>query len=153
MTMRRFFLVSAVVSGLALTACASPSSSQPSGPGASAAPSVTVTPPVAATSAPPVSVTPSPDPVLPSDPGIPLPDMPGKPDKPLEITVTGQVTAGVEPGCRLLSDGRTSYLLLGGDENAAKVGARVTVTGTLAENVMSTCQQGTPLQVKSVRAG
>ncbi|GAB7039931.1 MULTISPECIES: hypothetical protein [Catenuloplanes] len=151
MTMRRFFLVSVVVAGLAVTACASPAS-EPEVPAAPAAPSsAAVAPP--ATVSPPVTVTPSPDPLLPSDPGIPLPDMSGKPDKPLEITVTGQVTAGVEPGCRLISDGRTSYLLLGGDVNVAKVGARVTVTGTLGENVMSTCQQGTPLQVKSVRAG
>ncbi|MDP9791531.1 hypothetical protein J2S43_000043 [Catenuloplanes nepalensis] len=142
MTMRRFLLVPMAVAALALTACASPSSESPAAPGAPS--SVTVTPSLD-------GVVPS---VVPSlDPGIPLPEMSGKPDKPLEITVTGQVTAGVEPGCRILSDGRTSYLLLGGDESVAKVGARVTVTGTLGENIMSTCQQGTPLQVKSVQAG
>ncbi|WP_232323583.1 hypothetical protein [Catenuloplanes japonicus] len=119
----------------AASACASPSAS----------PSPEIGGPAASSSASPGF----------TDPGLPLetpPDMTGKPGKPVEVTVTGQVTAGVEPGCRLISDGRTSYLLLGGDENVAKIGAQVTVTGTVGEGMMTTCQQGTPLQVTSVKA-
>jgi hypothetical protein len=135
MTLRRFPLILATVAVLAASACASPGSTPESG-------------------APAASVAPSSSAVAP-DPGLPLetpPDMTGKPGKPIEVTVTGQVTAGVEPGCRLLSDGRNSYLLLGGDETVAAVGARVTVTGTVGEDLMTTCQQGTPLQVTSVKA-
>ncbi|MFI5844438.1 hypothetical protein ACIA8K_32555 [Catenuloplanes sp. NPDC051500] len=134
MTLRRFPLILAAVAVLAASACASPGSSPESG--APAAPGSS-----SAAAAP--------------DPGLPLetpPDMTGKPGKPIEVTVTGQVTAGVEPGCRLLSDGRNSYLLLGGDETVAAVGAQVTVTGTVGEGMMTTCQQGTPLQVTSVKA-
>lgn len=134
MTVRRFSLI--LVAVFALSACASPGTSQE--PGAPAAPS-----PAASPSSPEVA-----------DPGLPLetpPDMTGKPGQPVQVTVTGQVTAGVEPGCLLITDGRNSYLLLGGDENVAKVGAQVTVTGTVAEGMMTTCQQGTPLQVTSVK--
>jgi hypothetical protein len=137
MTMRRFPLILAAVAVLAASACASPGTSPE--PGAPAAPSSS-------------AVVESPGFV---DPGVPLetpPDMTGKPGQSVDVTVTGQVTAGVEPGCRLISDGRNSYLLLGADENVAKVGAQVTVTGTVSEGMMTTCQQGTPLQVTSVKA-
>jgi hypothetical protein len=66
------------------------------------------------------------------------------------IVVTGTVTAGVEEGCLVLTDGGTTYLLLGEDDQLVP-GAEVTVEGTLADDVVTICQEGTPLQVQSVR--
>lgn len=53
-------------------------------------------------------------------------------------TLTGTVTAGVEPNC-LLIDG---FLLIGGDRAVIRAGARLTVTGRVDRAVVSTCQQG-----------
>lgn len=61
------------------------------------------------------------------------------------VTVTGTVTPGVEPGCRLLDE----YLLIGGPADVLRDGARVTVTGRVEPDLMTTCQQGTPLRVES----
>jgi hypothetical protein len=63
-----------------------------------------------------------------------------------ERTVTGTVSEGVEPGCLLL-DG---YLLVGGDRDRLRPGARVAVTGRVDRGLLSTCQQGVPLVVASV---
>jgi hypothetical protein len=52
----------------------------------------------------------------------------------------------VEPGCLLL-DG---YLLVGGDRDQLRPGARVAVTGRVDSGLLSTCQQGVPLVVASV---
>jgi hypothetical protein len=62
-------------------------------------------------------------------------------------TLTGTVTAGVEPHCLLL-DG---YLLVGGDRAVIRAGARLTVTGRVAPDLVTTCQQGTPLVVTTAR--
>ncbi|GAA0475081.1 hypothetical protein Ade02nite_41090 [Paractinoplanes deccanensis] len=70
-------------------------------------------------------------------------------------TITGTVTAGVEPNCLLLSDSTGSYLLVFDDaamRQDAQVGRKVTVVGRAAEGMMSTCQQGTPFVVTSIRA-
>lgn len=58
-------------------------------------------------------------------------------------SLTGTVTTGVEPNC-LLIDG---FLLIGGDRAVLKPGARVTVTGRVDRDVVTTCQQGTPFVV------
>ena len=63
-----------------------------------------------------------------------------------EVTVTGTVGEGVEPGCLLLD----SYLLVGGDRDTLRPGARVAVTGRVDRGLLSTCQQGVPLVVASV---
>jgi hypothetical protein len=63
-----------------------------------------------------------------------------------ELTVTGTVSEGVEPGCLLL-DG---YLLVGGDRDQLRPGTRVAVTGRVDRGLLSTCQQGVPLVVASV---
>jgi hypothetical protein len=63
-----------------------------------------------------------------------------------EVTVTGTVSEGVEPGCLLL-DG---YLLVGGDRDQLRPGARAAVTGRVDRGLLSTCQQGVPLVVASV---
>jgi hypothetical protein len=80
-------------------------------------------------------------------------DDPTASGKPGDVTtLTGTVTAGVEPGCMLL-DG---HLLVFGDaaqKGSVKAGDQITVTGTPAEGMMTTCQQGTPFKVTSVAAG
>ena len=63
-----------------------------------------------------------------------------------EVTVTGTVSEGVEPGCLLL-DG---YLLVGGDRAKLQPGSRLAVTGRVDRSLLSTCQQGTPLVVASI---
>jgi hypothetical protein len=64
------------------------------------------------------------------------------------VRVVGTVSAGVEAGCLLLASGGTVYQLLGGVRPA--VGDRVEVVGTLSKDVLTTCQQGIPLQVVSI---
>ena len=66
-------------------------------------------------------------------------------------TLTGTITAGVEPNCLILED----HLLIVEDaelRSAAKVGATVTVTGRVEQGMMTTCQQGTPFVVTALRA-
>jgi Protein of unknown function (DUF5818) len=71
----------------------------------------------------------------------------------VQVTVTGTVQAGVEPGCLLLEDqagGR--FLLVGGDRDKLAPGRRVAVTGRVDRGLLSTCQQGEPLVVASIEA-
>ena len=69
-----------------------------------------------------------------------------------QITATGILRDGVEPGCVLLeADQGTVYLLVGGDRGTLSAGGRVQVTGRLAPDLLSTCQQGQPLQVSSIK--
>ncbi len=108
----------------------------------------------------PVTELPTPDPtgpvVPPTDPVDPTAPLsrpgkrPGGPPMPTatsELTLTGRIEAGVEPGCLLL-DG---YLLLGGPREVLTAGATVTVTGRPAPGMLTTCQQGTPFQVESAK--
>lgn len=103
----------------------------------------------------PVSTSPAqPSPTEPADPALPMPTRPAKPTPPgstssAPMSVTGTVSAGVEPNCLLL-DG---YLLVGGPRELLRPGARVTVTGRVQPDLMTTCQQGTPLLVESARPG
>lgn len=69
------------------------------------------------------------------------------------MTITGEVVEGVEAGCFLLKTPDTLYLLVGGDRTALQAGKRLTVVGTPQPGLMSTCQQGTPFKVTSVRSG
>jgi hypothetical protein len=101
-----------------------------------------------ACSSTPGAEDPSPVPSSPSEPSAtpaPTPTPTGTP-----IVVTGTVTEGVEQGCLVLIDDGTTYLLLGAEDQLAP-GAEMTVEGRLADDVMTTCQQGTPLRVESVR--
>jgi predicted small secreted protein len=68
---------------------------------------------------------------------------------PMAVTIDGVIEAGVEPGCKVLTAGNTKYLILGGDD--VPMGVPVRVEGTLQPGVLSTCQQGTPLRVTSVK--
>ncbi|GAB3969484.1 hypothetical protein GCM10027615_23630 [Plantactinospora veratri] len=128
-------MVGAVLAaGLALGACADSGSTPPNASGGS-----------------PVTRPASPDPTA-SGPGAPTVD-PVTPTKSPRggaapsgtTTLSGTVRAGVEPNCLLL-DG---YLLVGGPRDVITAGARVTVTGQVRADLMTTCQQGTPFQVQS----
>jgi hypothetical protein len=68
---------------------------------------------------------------------------------PKAVTIDGVIEAGVEPGCKVLTAGNTRYLILGGGD--VPMGVPVRVEGTLQPGVLSTCQQGTPLRVTSVK--
>jgi hypothetical protein len=70
-------------------------------------------------------------------------------------TISGTVTAGVEPNCLVLQDAKGSHLLIFDDSALradAAVGSRVTLTGRSDPSMMSTCQQGVPFLVTSVKA-
>lgn len=89
----------------------------------------------------------SPAPATPPPSLRPAPDRTVGPAEP--VTVTGTVEEGVEPGCLVL-DG---YLLLGGRDRGIRAGAKVIVTGRIQRDLVTTCQQGTPLRVETVRPG
>lgn len=82
---------------------------------------------------------------------VPLPPVPtGVPtESGRPVTVEGIVEEGVEPGCKVLTAGASSYLLLGGTD--VPTGVPVRVEGMLTPGVLSTCQQGTPLRVTDVQ--
>jgi hypothetical protein len=69
-------------------------------------------------------------------------------------TLTGPVTAGVEPGCLILTTARGPHLLVvsGAMTRSLQVGTTMTVTGRAEPGMVTTCQQGTPFVVTSVAA-
>ncbi len=70
------------------------------------------------------------------------------------LSISGTVAAGVEPDCLLLTGRDGEHLLVFDDESMrakAEVGTRITVTGRAEPAMMSTCQQGIPFIVTSVR--
>jgi hypothetical protein len=76
---------------------------------------------------------------------------PGSPGR-SEITATGTLRDGVEPGCVLLQSEQGSvYLLVGGDRSKLTAGGRVQVTGLLSPDLLSICQEGQPLLVRSIK--
>ncbi|HEV7653574.1 MAG TPA: hypothetical protein VGP36_02400 [Mycobacteriales bacterium] len=74
--------------------------------------------------------------------GIPIGT--GKP-----VVIDGIIETGVEPGCKVLNAGNTRYLVLTSKD--VPMGVPVRVEGVLQPGVLSTCQQGTPLRVTSVK--
>jgi hypothetical protein len=70
-----------------------------------------------------------------------------------EVSVTGSVADGVEPGCRVLRAPDREYLLVvpSAADFALRAGTRVTVTGRLRPDMATTCMQGIPLVVTAVR--
>ncbi len=73
--------------------------------------------------------------------------------EPGSVTLTGTVSAGVEPKCVLLKDGTGDHQLIIRDESLrAKLrpGASVTVVGKAQPGLMTTCQQGQPFEVTSL---
>ena len=109
------------------------------------------------------SEPPSPRDPTPTTPGrtSPAPQPPARSKPPPtvsegDLTVTGQLVEGVEPGCLLLRSGTTDYLLIlprHVDRGELTAAATVTVRGRLVPGLATTCQQGTPLQVSEVRPG
>jgi hypothetical protein len=71
-----------------------------------------------------------------------------------EVTLRGTVREGVEASCVLLADDNGTVLanLLGSDAPELTAGAKVEVTGSFLQGVMTTCQQGLPFQVTAVKA-
>ena len=135
MIIRRNSLAAALLVTLSVAGCANGAADTAGTPGAAS---------VAKGSSTVPSAQPSPsEPIFSIQP---VPDQPGKGDK----TLTGKITAGVEPGCLLL-DG---HLLVISDSRlkaAAKAGASVVVTGRAEKGTATTCQQGTPFVVTAVR--
>lgn len=79
-----------------------------------------------------------------------LPTVPSKTAGAGEVVVTGVVEViEVEGGCRALRTPGQNYELQGGDPNALKVGARVTVRGVIRDDLLTICQIGPVLQVIS----
>jgi hypothetical protein len=102
---------------------------------------------------PPLTASPGVDPSAGSD-AVPIPDadISGTPKPGLAETVTGVVSAGVEPNCLMLNATGGPYLLIvtGDMTKAVKVGASVSVTGRPEPGMITTCQQGTPFVVTKV---
>jgi hypothetical protein len=112
------------------------------GDGEAAGGSTPTTAPQTPTTAPTAPTTP---------PGPPSTTAPGSPGK-SEITATGTLRDGVEPGCVLLQSEQGSvYLLVGGDRGKLTAGGRVQVTGLLSPDLLSICQEGQPLLVRSIK--
>lgn len=88
----------------------------------------------------------------PAAPTVPAPTVSAAPG---ETTLTGTVSAGVEPNCLLLKDGTGDHLLITEDvklKSALQPGAEVTVVGKSEPGLMTTCMQGQPFVVSSVAA-
>jgi hypothetical protein len=129
MTVRRFAVLIAASAALALSACAGTSPV----PSAGSAPSATA----------PTPATPT------TEPSGKTPVEKGS------TTISGTVSAGVEPGCLILQSTESHHVLVFDDpalRAEAKVGATITVTGKAKPAQMTTCQQGVPFIVTAVRA-
>src|SRR5690349_11644824 len=101
----------------------------------------------------PIDAGGAPGPVTASPTASPAPTVSAAPG---EITLTGTVTAGVEPNCLLLKDGTGDHLLITEDtklKSALQPGAEITVVGKSEPGLMTTCMQGKPFVVSSVAAG
>ena len=70
------------------------------------------------------------------------------------MTLRGTVRDGVEASCLLLAadDGTVLANLLGNDAPELTLGAKVEVTGSFLQGMMTTCQQGLPFEVTAVKA-
>jgi hypothetical protein len=143
-TVRLRVLFALLVAGAALLLAACGNATGQPGSGS------TDRPTAGASSSAPTS-SPAPDPMpVPSGGGTFRPGPTGIPvGSPKAVTIDGVIEAGVEPGCKVLTAGNTKYLMLGG--NDVPMGVPVRVEGTLQPGVLSTCQQGTPLRVTSVK--
>src|ERR671930_277144 len=116
-----------VACALVLGACASPGDQQGAASGG-AAPSTTAAPTTGG------STSPSPE-----------------PRDQIKVVATGTVQRGVEPGCLILDTGKERFVLLSKDKSKLTAGSKVEVTGVRSAGQISYCQQGTPLEVQSVK--
>ena len=70
-----------------------------------------------------------------------------------QIKVTGILEQGVEGGCLILkSDDGNLYTLIDLPDDTPPVGSRVTVTGIIQEDVVTSCMQGDTLRIISLSA-
>src|SRR5262245_54180911 len=83
-----------------------------------------------------------------------VPPTSGKPSPGLgPMTMRGVIQEGVERGCILLAaENGQLYLLLSGDRSLMTAERRVEVSGSVKTGIVTTCQQGTPFAVTSIRA-
>jgi hypothetical protein len=88
----------------------------------------------------------TPGPASPSS--SPPPPSPTLPAGAKLMTLTGEVGAGIEAGCTILTAGDKVYELQGTAVKSLR--GTVTVTGHVLHNVMTICQQGTPFRVTEV---
>jgi hypothetical protein len=97
----------------------------------------------------PSATAPAPSPVDPSVPAQPAPSS-------SSVVLSGVISPGVEAGCIILQSDGKQYLLLFRDpalKSQAKPDATVTVEGVADPTRMTTCQQGTPFIVSSIKPG
>jgi hypothetical protein len=66
-----------------------------------------------------------------------------------KVRMKGTVSDGVEPGCTLLTSKGVVYLLMW-RSGTLVTGQEIEVEGTLQPDLVTTCQQGTPLLVERV---
>jgi hypothetical protein len=125
-----------------LASCGGRSSGGSGAAGGGASPSV---PPTASA---PASAAPSQHP--PSRP-VPSAGAPGGGSG--ELTLTGRVEEGVEPGCLIMRYGGRTYELMSNNHTVVRAGAQVVVTGHVVTGMASYCQQGLIFQVTSARQG
>ena len=140
MTVRFRALFALLVAGAALLLAACGNATVQPGSGSTDRPTASTGVPTS--SADPVPVPSGGGTFHPGPTGIPV-------GTPKAVTIDGVIEAGVEPGCKILTAGNTRYLMLGGGD--VPMGVPVRVEGTLQPGVLSTCQQGTPLRVTSVK--
>jgi hypothetical protein len=122
-----------------LAACADPGGTDGEAAGGTSPTTAPETVPTAPTTRSPTTKPPTPT------------TTPGSPGQ-SQITATGTLRGGVEPGCVVLqSEQGTLYLLVGGDRGKLTMGGRVQVTGELSPDLLSICQEGQPLLVRSIK--
>jgi hypothetical protein len=141
-------LLLAVLLGAVVAGCAG--SNGGGGPGGRTPAPVTPTPSPQPSPGPTPTMLPTP---VPTPAPLPTPEpTPGQPPSAGGTVLTGEVVAGVEPGCLILeaTDGQ-AYQLMNADPEVVRPGARIRVTGMVVDNVMSICQQGRPFEVASAR--
>jgi hypothetical protein len=105
----------------------------------------------------PSSSSPSGGPSSPGGPSgkpdfTPTPPPTGKPAPPSSVTVRGEVKAGVEAGCLMITSGGQQYQLVGGDRALLRPGRSVEVVGVVQSDLITICQQGTPLVVRQAKS-
>ena len=116
-----------VACALVLGACASPDDQQGAASGGAA---------TSTTAAPTTGGSTSPSP---------------EPRDQIKVVATGTVQRGVEPGCLILDTGKERFVLLSKDKSKLTAGSKVEVTGVRSAGQISYCQQGNPLEVRSVK--
>jgi|GEM_PF-2560654 len=88
-------------------------------------------------------------PTKPTGPPQSFPVPPTKAAKQSTVRVKGTVSDGVESGCTLLTSEGVVYQLLW-QEGTPFTGTELEVEGTIQPDLMTTCQQGTPLVVHRI---